>query len=98
MNLDYNGDFKALFSVLLSAWQVGDTERLDQALLAEARAADAKSFAQLFTERNKNWIPLIEQMFNDKDTEFVLVGAGHLVGVGSVIELLTVQGYRVEKL
>lgn len=98
LNLDYNYDFKELFSVLLSAWRVGDTVLLDQSLLTEARAADAKSFAQLFTDRNKSWIPLIDKMFTDQDTEFVLVGAGHLVGAGSVIELLISQGYTVEKL
>jgi hypothetical protein len=37
-------------------------------------------------------------MFGDNDREFVLVGAGHLVGDDSVIALLKAKGYKVEQM
>ena len=40
----------------------------------------------------------IEAMFNDPDTEFVLVGAAHLVGADGLVELLRARGYDISKL
>jgi hypothetical protein len=37
-------------------------------------------------------------MLNDKEVEFILVGAMHLAGPDSVLNKLTEQGYKVEKL
>ena len=37
-------------------------------------------------------------MFGDDDLEFVLVGAGHLVGEDNVLTLLQEKGYRVIQL
>lgn len=49
----------------------------------------------LLTNRNKNWIPIIEKVAKEKAT-FFGVGAGHLGGEFGVIELLRKKGYKVE--
>jgi uncharacterized protein len=49
----------------------------------------------LLAERNKNWIPVMEQQAKGKPT-FFAVGAGHLGGSDGVIELLRQAGYTVK--
>jgi len=49
----------------------------------------------LLSNRNKNWIPIIEKIAKEKAT-FFGVGAGHLGGELGVIQLLRKQGYTVE--
>lgn len=48
----------------------------------------------LLTDRNKRWIPMIEQQVAEKPT-FIAVGAAHLGGEDGVISLLRKAGYRV---
>ncbi|ERM80940.1 hypothetical protein P872_10850 [Rhodonellum psychrophilum GCM71 = DSM 17998] len=50
---------------------------------------------QLLTDRNKNWIPLIENHIEEGST-FIAVGAGHLPSETGVISLLRKAGYTVE--
>jgi uncharacterized protein YbaP (TraB family) len=49
----------------------------------------------LLSNRNKNWIPIIEKVAKEKAT-FFGVGAGHLGGEMGVIQLLRKKGYKVE--
>lgn len=51
----------------------------------------------LLFDRNKNWIPLIENIAMQQSTLFA-VGAGHLWGDQGVITLLRKQGYTVTPL
>ncbi|NBB88863.1 MAG: TraB/GumN family protein [Bacteroidetes bacterium] len=48
----------------------------------------------LLTERNVNWIPLIEEQIKQNPTLFA-VGAGHLGGENGVIRLLRSEGYTL---
>ena len=48
----------------------------------------------LLDNRNKNWIPKIEQMITEKST-FIAVGSGHLGGPNGVIRLLEARGYTL---
>ena len=50
----------------------------------------------LLFDRNNNWIPGIENCIK-KQTCFVAVGAAHLIGEGSVTELLKKKGYKVTR-
>jgi uncharacterized protein YbaP (TraB family) len=43
-------------------------------------------------------MPQIEAMFEDPDTEFVLVGAAHLIGGEGLVQLLQSKGYEVSQL
>lgn len=49
----------------------------------------------LLDDRNKRWIPQLEQHFGSAST-FVAVGAAHLPGPLGVVELLRKKGYKVE--
>ncbi len=82
---------------IMQAWRRGDgqgiAERLaqDDSMPPELREA-------LLDERNRNWIPEIERaLATDRDVMF-LVGAAHLAGEGSVVDLLREKGLKVTQL
>jgi uncharacterized protein YbaP (TraB family) len=51
----------------------------------------------LLDQRNKNWIPKIEEMLKG-EVLFIAVGAGHLAGKNGVVNLLREQGYTLKPL
>jgi uncharacterized protein YbaP (TraB family) len=50
----------------------------------------------LLDDRNRLWIPKIENMLTEKHTFLITVGAAHLVGPNGVPNLLRAAGYTVE--
>ncbi len=80
---------------LLEAWKAGDTEKLDRALNDDLNAYPALRKA-VFADRHEKWLPQIEAMMNDGRTHLIVVGAAHLVGKGSVIDMLRAKGIKVE--
>ena len=79
---------------MLRAWRAGDAAAL-AALLAEGMAKYPDIYGPLTVERNRKWIATIEELLDDEDDYLVVVGALHLVGEDSVIELLERKGHRV---
>lgn len=57
--------------------------------------AELKFMALFLTDRNRDWIPKIENFAKEKSC-FIAVGALHLTGETGVIELLRKEGYTVE--
>jgi uncharacterized protein YbaP (TraB family) len=82
-------------NTLINAWQTGNIKRLDKEL-----NGDTEHFPQmrdaLLTQRHAKWLPQIERMLTDGKSHVVIVGAAHLVGKGSVVDLLRAKGIRVE--
>jgi len=56
------------------------------------------SLNAIFTQRNKNWVDQIEIEMNGSGTDFIAVGAGHLVGEDGVPAMLKARGYDVKRL
>ena len=54
-----------------------------------------EEFAEMITDRNRNWVEVMPEIMAAKPTLFV-VGAGHLPGDEGVLELLKAQGYKVK--
>jgi uncharacterized protein YbaP (TraB family) len=79
---------------LLEGWRNGDTETL-QKLLNHAMADAPAIFKRLVTDRNRQWVPKIEEWSRADQSVIVIVGAGHLVGPEGVVELLRKQGLKV---
>jgi uncharacterized protein YbaP (TraB family) len=80
---------------LLTAWSKGDTKTLAHyGPDGPAMSPQEKTF--LLDNRNRNWIPEIAAMLNEKHTYFITVGAFHLVGKNGVPNLLRAQGFRVD--
>ena len=91
-------EFKEIMRSTINAWRVGDSEAIETLVIDTFKRESPSSFDDVFTKRNQNWVPQIEAMFGDDDKEFVLVGAGHLVGKGNVLELLESKGFTIEQL
>ncbi len=70
-----------------------------EGMLTLSKESESKMFTEyendLIVQRNKNWIPVIENVTQSKPT-FFAVGAAHLAGEDGVIKLLRKQGYTVE--
>jgi uncharacterized protein YbaP (TraB family) len=49
-------------------------------------------YEHLVLARNRAWLPRIEDMLAAKADAFILVGTGHMVGPGSLTEILAAQG------
>jgi uncharacterized protein YbaP (TraB family) len=82
---------------VVQAWFKGDASLLEESLLAGMRQYP-ELYRKLIVERNRRWLPQIEQMIKEGGNTLVVVGAAHLVGKDGVIELLKQRGYTVEQL
>lgn len=82
---------------MLSAWRRGDVAAMAK-LMQEGYDEYPDLYRPLTVERNRRWVPQIEQLLDDKNDYLVAVGALHLVGKDSVIDLLERKGYKVKQL
>ena len=53
---------------------------------------------KLLDDRNERWIEPLEKILNGDKAVMVVVGAGHLAGENSVVELLEKKGWKIEQL
>jgi uncharacterized protein YbaP (TraB family) len=79
---------------MLQAWKIGDAVKLEK-LLNEATKESPAIYKRLLTDRNRNWLPKIEELARGQKNAIVIVGAGHLVGKEGVVELLKQKGWKV---
>ena len=89
---------KQQFEILANAWRIGDAEKINELMVTELKTKLPKLYKKLITDRNSKWFPLIDAYMNTPQTEFILVGAGHLVGPEGILEVLKKKGYMVDKL
>lgn len=90
-------DFQPSFTKMLAAWRSGDLSDIEYLMTTEMQQTDPDTYELMFTKRNKDWIPKLEALFNNQDKELVLVGAAHLAGKNSVLDLLKLRGYHVKQ-
>jgi len=84
-------------NAIIDAWKTGNVEALEK-LVYDEMAETPAVLEILLVERNQNWIPVIEEkLAGDKNVMFI-VGAAHLVGEGSVIQLLEEKGHKPTQL
>ena len=78
------------------AWRMGDHHTLAD-MFVEAMGDQEVLLDRLLYARNQNWVEGIEELIRTPGTAIVIVGVGHLVGEGSVIELLEARGWEVRQ-
>ncbi|MCB1095930.1 MAG: TraB/GumN family protein [Verrucomicrobiae bacterium] len=93
-SLDDFDDAKEFITSLMSAWKSGDTEKVAE-VMNEGMEDDPALAKALLLDRNVNWVKPIEEFLKSKTPTLVIVGAGHLCGKGSVVELLQKNGHKV---
>ncbi|MBE0364889.1 hypothetical protein PULV_a3174 [Pseudoalteromonas ulvae UL12] len=96
-NLAQMKDFKASFLKMLNAWRSGDLSDIEYLMITEMQQTDPQTYDVMFTKRNKDWIPKLEALFGNQEKELILVGAAHLAGKNSVLDLLKLRGYKVKQ-
>ena len=82
---------------MVDAWNRGDVERGEKLFLESMRGYPELK-TKLLDERNRSWIPQIDQFLKQDEDILVVVGAAHLVGKEGVIELLNARGYKLEQM
>ena len=84
------------FQKMVSAWSSGDTGAIARTFDDELKKAPEIAKV-LIDQRNANWVQWLKHRLDQPGTVMVAVGAGHLAGKGSVIDLLQKQGLKVER-
>jgi uncharacterized protein YbaP (TraB family) len=82
---------------MVRAWQRGDTQWFTKELESEL-GGDPQLYRSILIARNRKWLPKIEALLGDDKNYLVIVGTGHLVGRGSVIDLLKKDGISATQL
>jgi uncharacterized protein YbaP (TraB family) len=80
-----------------AAWVAGNAEALDS-LVTSRMGKRPSMFALMLVDRNRAWVPQIEQMLRGREDVLVVVGAAHLVGRAGVVQMLRDRGYTVEQM
>lgn len=96
-SLDQLGDFDAYARRVVNAWRSGDVGALEEETLAPMRDMAPGAFRTLITDRNRNWVAEIDEILAGEGDYFIAVGAGHLIGEGSVVDMLEEKGYAVRR-
>ncbi len=84
-------------AIMFDAWSMGDADRLGAVM--ETSFADEPLVRQTYLiDRNTAWVEEIVRVIDaEPGVFFVAVGAGHLIGPGSVRALLEARGHAVTR-
>jgi hypothetical protein len=92
-----NKAMNAEFGEMLAAWTRGDVKGIARTFDRDLSESPAMQQA-LIRQRNANWSKWIEQRMAQPGAVMIAVGAGHLAGKDSVIEMLKKDGYKIRRL
>ncbi len=82
---------------LIDIWRAGRIEENVEEI--EKMKEDYPSlYETILVDRNHDWLPQIELLFNTEDIEFVLVGNLHLHGSEGLLEQLRNKGFVVDQI
>ncbi|HEY8520933.1 MAG TPA: TraB/GumN family protein [Gammaproteobacteria bacterium] len=82
---------------LAELWRAGELETLARELEGEFEGFP-ELYRALVVGRNARWVPALEGFLREGRRYLVVVGALHLVGRDSVVDLLERRGYTVERI
>lgn len=94
--LDDADEARKMFSNMLAAWTAGDVDAIE-ATFVEAQMSEELE-AALLTRRNANWTEWLHARLDEPGTILVAVGAGHLAGEDSVVDMLQKKGLTVSRI
>ena len=84
------------FDRMLSSWARGDIEDIARTF-NETMAASPELTEILLRRRNQNWSRWVERRMAAPGSVMIAVGAGHLAGSNSLVDLLRRGGYKVRR-
>ncbi|MHA6692847.1 TraB/GumN family protein [Devosia sp. A449] len=95
--LDQLDALPKLMDKMKTRWVAGTPEQLADLFLMELGGFETAFLDRLLYARNQNWLGPIEAMLAENRENLVIVGAAHLIGDGSVLDLLEHAGYQVQR-
>lgn len=90
-------ELKTSMTRMLGAWSNGQPETLSDLFTTEM-AGDPAFVDRLIYNRNAKWVQSIKKMLASNEQDLIVVGAGHLLGDRSVVDLLGKAGFTVKRL
>ena len=96
-SLEMLEDFNGFAERMLTMWQTGDVDGLEKEIVLSVRESSQEAFDIIFKNRNANWVEQIKVLMAGEGDYFLAVGAGHLVGEDSVIDMLRDNGFTVNR-
>ena len=96
-SIDSPADMRTQFHGMLTAWARGDVAAIGKTFNEDLSGSPELRDA-LLRRRNANWTGWIQRRMASPGSVFVAVGAGHLAGPESVVEMLQKDGYRVRRI
>jgi uncharacterized protein YbaP (TraB family) len=95
--IDKPKDMSKDFDQMLGAWSRGDVKAIAATFNHDLASSPALRDV-LLKRRNANWSHWVEQRMATPGAVMVAVGAGHLAGRDSLIEMLKIEGLKVHRL
>lgn len=95
------GDFEraqAVMASLVDAWARGDVEGLHELLVTQMRQSSEELYQSLLVDRNASWVDDVMTTLEGSGISFLAVGAAHLVGEDSLLEMLADKGVTIERI
>jgi uncharacterized protein YbaP (TraB family) len=84
-----------LTEVMADEWRDGDVVGIGGLITDDGSFGASEAYNNLIVKRNRNWVPQIEAMLDTPGTVFIAVGAGHLAGPDSVINMMKANGHKI---
>lgn len=95
-SLEDEGEDAEALDEIVAAWKSGDEARIAE--LTVDRFDETPEVRDiLLIDRNENWIPEILEELETEDDVLFLLGAAHLAGEDSVVDLLRERGFEVRQ-
>ena len=90
-------EIEPMLESMFRSWKKGDAKNIEKMFLQSMQ--DDKElheiYDELITKRNKKMTKKILNYLKEDKNYFVVVGAGHVVGRGGIVDLLQKRGYKV---
>lgn len=81
---------------IVKSWLKGEGDQLATLMLGGMQEYP-ELYQKILVERNRRWVGEIERLVQQGGGAMVVVGAAHLLGKDSVVEMLKEKGYSVEQ-
>lgn len=81
--------------VLYGYWKTGNSGAMDM-IFDGQRKTSPDYYDAMFTQRNIHMADVAEEYLDKGQKTFYVVGLGHMLGDGGIVDLLTQRGYTVE--
>ena len=88
---------KERFTELERLWLTGDDVTLTKVAIDPMRTRNPLLYERFVAARNRTWMPRIKILLATPGAHFIAVGNGHLLGPDGLLALLTLGGWRVER-